>query len=122
VLTISAVLCLFSAPAFAFDYVNDILLGNTVGLTNNMNGDSARFHFNADNSVTMLRPGEPNEDGTWRDAGAQLCTTFPSVGQEVCRQKPASATVPGEAAFKGKTPEGQDYDFVVKWLAGQVSY
>jgi hypothetical protein len=122
VLMISAVLGVFSTPAFAMDYVKDVLLGNTVEMTNNINGESARFHFKDDNSVTMLRPGKPNEDGSWRDAGAQLCTTFPSVGQEVCRQKPANATVPGEAAFKGKTPAGQDYDFVVKWLAGQVAY
>jgi hypothetical protein len=119
---ISAVLSLFSGPAFAFDYVKDVLIGNTVELTNNLNGASFRFHYKADNSVTMLRAGMPNEEGTWRDAGTELCTTFPSAGREVCRQKPANASLGGEAAFKGKTPEGQDYDIVVKWLAGQVGY
>jgi hypothetical protein len=122
VLMISAVLGAFATPALAMDYVKDILVGNTVEITNNITGESARFHFKADNSVTMVRAGEPNEEGTWRDAGAELCTTFPSIGQEVCRQKPASASLDSEVAFKGKAPNGQDYDLVVKWLTGQVGY
>lgn len=119
---ISAVVALMATPAAAFDYVNEILIGNTVELTNNITGESARFQFKADNTVTMLRPGKPNETGSWRQTDTELCSTFPSVGREVCRAKPANATVPGQAAFSGKTPEGVAYDIVVKWLAGQVGY
>ena len=32
------------------------------------------------------------------------------------------ATVPGQVAFSGKTPDGTPYDIVVKWLTGEVGY
>lgn len=123
VLMLSAVLSVLAGPAFAFDYVKEVLIGNTVELTDNIKSESARFHFNADKTVKMLRPGKPDETGSWREDGTKLCTTFPSNGgAEVCQEKPAQATVPGEASFKGTAPNNLAYDITVKWIKDQVGY
>lgn len=111
-----------ASPALAYDYVKDVLIGNTVEISNQISGESSRFFFNADNTVIMHVQGKTDETGKWRETSRDLCTTYPSQGAEVCSAKPSDVTVPGEKRFHGSLPDGTRYDVLIKWLKGQVRY
>lgn len=114
--------CTLASPSFAYDYVKDVLIGNTVEISNQISGEASRFFFNADNTVIMHAQGKTDETGKWRETDRDLCTTYPSQGAEVCSAKPKDVTVPGEKRFQGSLPDGTKYDVLIKWLKGQVRY
>jgi hypothetical protein len=118
----AAMSCALASSSFAYDYVKDVLIGNTVEISNQISGESSRFFFNADNTVIMHVQGKADEAGKWRETDSDLCTTYPSQGAEVCSGKPSDVTVPGERRFQGSLLDGTKYDVLIKWLKGQVRY
>jgi hypothetical protein len=114
--------CVFATPSFAYDYVKDVLIGNTVEISNQITGEASRFFFAADKTVVMHVRGKLDETGKWRETKRDLCTTYPSQGKEVCSAKPKDVTVPSEKRIHGSLPDGTKYDVLIKWLKGQVRY
>lgn len=110
------------APAFAYDYVKDILIGNTVEISNQITGETSRFFFEPNFTVVMHVKGKPDETGKWRESGRDLCTIYPSQGKEVCTAKPTDVSVPGEKRFNGALPDGTKFDVLIRWLKGRVRY
>jgi uncharacterized lipoprotein NlpE involved in copper resistance len=58
----------------------DTAFGNTVVVTLS-NGAAIRYHFNADNTFTMIAPDGASQAGTWAINGDQLCLTSEAMGQ-----------------------------------------
>jgi hypothetical protein len=115
-------LCALASPALAYNYVQDVLIGNTVEISNQITGESSRFFFEPNFTVVMHVKGKPDETGKWRETKRDLCTIYPSQGKEVCSEKPAGVTVPSEKRINGALPDGTKFDVLVKWMKGRVRY
>jgi hypothetical protein len=120
----AAIAAVFLAgPAQAkYDYVRDVLIGNTVEIADMIGGGAVRLYFRADKTVTRSVKNGATEDGTWRETKKDLCSTFASDGQEVCSAKPKKVKVPSSRTMKGKLPDGTRYHVVFTWMKGVVPF
>ena len=86
--TFCAIAALGASAAFADTLEN--AFGNTLIVTN-AEGQTARYHFNADHSYMMMA-GETHVMGSWEVAGGQICMT-PQGGERACAPYDASKNV-----------------------------
>lgn len=75
-----AVAALIATPALAGEL--DSAFGNTVRVTLG-NGAVVQYHYDADNTYTMIAPDGSQVHGAWALRGGQLCST-PTGGAESC--------------------------------------
>lgn len=113
----------FSAQAFAYDYVADVLVGNTVEVTDVASGKTTTYKVKADKTVTRTID-EKTVTGTWTTQPGKICAVYPGEnnGQPQCSDIPKGpVTVPGERETEipnpvaGKPP----IKLKIKYVKGQ---
>ncbi|OQW55793.1 MAG: hypothetical protein A4S17_05660 [Proteobacteria bacterium HN_bin10] len=80
---------MFASPAVADTMEN--AYGNTIVITY-PSGASARYHFNADQTFTLIAPDGAQVTGSYEIAGDQICLT-PAGGERACTQYVAGKSV-----------------------------
>jgi hypothetical protein len=117
-----ALFALTNPASAAYNYMQDVLIGNTVEIADMITGGKVRLFHRADNTTIRLIPGKPNEAGVWRETKKDLCSTFPSDGKEYCSAKPKKIKVPMTKTMKGTLPGGAKFHVVFTWMAGEVRF
>lgn len=114
---------LLSSTAWAYDYVADVLVGNTVEVTNLATGKTSTFKLKADKTVERTMDGQTVK-GTWTVEAGKVCATYPGEnnGQPQCSEIPKEpVTVPSERETEVPNPTaGQPpVRLKIKYIAGQ---
>jgi hypothetical protein len=112
-----------SAAALAYDYVADVLVGNTVEVTNISTGKTTTFKLRADKTVDRTMDGK-TVTGTWSVAPGKVCAIYPGEnnGQPQCSDVPKEpVTVPSERETEVPNPTaGQPpVKLKIKYIKGQ---
>jgi hypothetical protein len=84
-----SLVALAASPVFADTMEN--AYGNTIVITY-QSGASARYHFNADQTFTLIAPDGAQVRGSYEIAGDQICLT-PAGGERACTQYVAGKSV-----------------------------
>lgn len=106
-LTVIAAMALASADAaFAYNYVNDVLVGNTVEVTNVATGKVSTFKLRPDKTVERTLDGQ-SVIGVWTAAPGMICATYQGEnnGQPQCSEVPKEQiAVPSERETETPNP------------------
>jgi hypothetical protein len=126
--TIKAVAAAIAAVAMstaplAYDYVTDVLVGNTVEVTNLATGKTTTYKLKADNTVARTMDGK-TVVGTWSVAPGKVCAVYPGENnsQPQCSDVPKDpVAVPSERETEVPNPTaGQPpVKLKIKHLKGQ---
>jgi hypothetical protein len=113
----------FSTAAWAYDYVADVLVGNTVEVTNLATGKTSTFKLKADRTVERTMDGVTVK-GTWSVESGKVCAVYPGEnnGQPQCSEIPKDpVTVPSERETEVPNPTaGQPpVRLKIKYVKGQ---
>jgi hypothetical protein len=95
---VAAAACLWAGSAFAYDYVADVLVGNTVEVTNLATGRTSIYKLKADKSVERILDGQ-SAMGTWSVEDGKICGLYPGEnnGLPQCSEVPRQPiAVPSE--------------------------
>jgi hypothetical protein len=112
-----------SGAALAYDYVRDVLVGNTVAVTNLATGETSIFKLKADNTVERTMDGQTVK-GTWTADAGKVCAIYPGEnnGQPQCSEIPKDpVVVPSERETEVPNPTaGQPpVRLRIKYIKGQ---
>lgn len=122
ILSFAAAAALTSA-AWAYDYVADVLVGNTVEVTNLATGKTSIFKLKADKTVERTMDGVTVK-GTWSVDAGKVCAVYPGEnnGQPQCSDIPKDPViVPSERETEVPNPTaGQPpVRLRIKYVQGQ---
>ena len=95
-----------SGAAWAYDYVTDVLIGNTVEVVNLATGKTSTFKLKADKTVERTMDGQTVK-GTWSADAGKVCAVYPGEnnGQPQCSAIPKEpVTVPSERETEVPNP------------------
>lgn len=110
-------LSLAIVPAFAAADPMQGRYGNTVRITNKA-GQITRVLYNADKSVTVMRPDGGVITGTWAIEGAELCVSASVMLMSVKRCSPfVPDKKPGDT-WTQKGPDGDEVSITI--VAGRI--
>jgi hypothetical protein len=112
-----------AAPAAPYDYVKDVLIGNTVEVSNIETGKTTVYKLTADGRVSRLMAGQ-TIIGSWIAEAAKICATYPGEnnGQPQCSDIPKEqAAVPSERDVELANPEAgkPSIKLKIKYIKGQ---
>ncbi|HAH09489.1 MAG TPA: hypothetical protein DCL54_05525 [Alphaproteobacteria bacterium] len=120
----ATVACALSAsPAMAYDYVTDVLIGNTVEVTDLGTNKTTTFKVKADKTVERTLDGK-TVSGTWSTQPGKVCAVYPGEnnGQPQCSDIPKEpVTVPGERMSELPNPKAGEapIKLKIKYVKGQ---
>lgn len=120
---VAAAALALSGTAWAYDYVADVLVGNTVTVTNLTTGKTSTFKLKADKTVERTMDGQTVK-GTWTSESSTVCAVYPAEnnGQPQCSEIPKEpVTVPSERETEVPNPTaGQPpVRLKIKYIKGQ---
>lgn len=99
-------LLVLSVNALAYDYVADVLVGNTVEVTNLTTGKTSVFKLKADKTVERTMDGQTVK-GTWTSEASKVCAVYPGEndGRPQCSDTPKDVVaVPSERETEVPNP------------------
>jgi hypothetical protein len=122
-LTTAAMTLALSGAAWAYDYVTDVLVGNTVEVSNLATGKTSVYKLKADKTVERTMDGVTVK-GTWSVDGGKVCAIYPGEnnGQPQCSDAPKDpVAVPSERETEVPNPTaGQPpVRLKIKYIKGQ---
>lgn len=111
------------SSALAYDYVADVLIGNTVEVIDVATGKSIIYKVKADKTVARTADGK-TVVGSWTAEPTKICAVYPGEnnGQPQCSEIPKNpVTVPGERDTEVPNPTaGQPpIKLKIKYAKGQ---
>jgi hypothetical protein len=112
-----------AGAAWAYDYVQDVLVGNTVEVTNLGTGKTSSFKLKADNTVERTMDGATVR-GTWSVVDGKVCAVYPGEnnGQPQCSDMPKEPiAVPSERDTEVPNPTAGEppVRLKIKYVKGQ---
>jgi hypothetical protein len=112
-----------TGAAWAYDYVADVLVGNTVEVTNLGTGKTSTFKLKADKTVERTMDGATVK-GTWSVQDGKVCAIYPGEnnGLAQCSEIPKEpVSVPSERETEVPNPTaGQPpVRLKIKYVKGQ---